>query len=150
MSDGAASQAGPAQSAAPVSVGTHDSLFLSGALEPPRQPGGLASLDRFIIVRQLGVGGMGIVFEAVDPQTKSRYAIKMLRPELVAFPDAMKRFLTEAGHMHQLAHPRILRVTEVVDRPRGPYYVMPFMEAGPLSARRRPGHPLDEAAATTR
>ena len=129
--------------AAPVSLGAYDALFLSKALGPPAQPGALASLDRFAVVRQIGSGGMGIVFEGTDLPSKARVALKMLRPEFVAFPEAVRRFLTEAGHMHQLSHPNILRVSEVVPRPAGPYYVMPFMESGPLSAKIGRGRPLD-------
>ena len=74
-------------------------------------------------------------------------AIKLLKPELAGDERAVHQFLVEARHMSRLDHPHILKVTEVCERPRGPYYVMPYLERGPLSRLIRPGVPLDRGTA---
>ena len=129
-----------------VSAGEHDVLFLTGALDPPQQPGVFGALGGYPILRQVGSGGMGIVFESCDPETGARVALKLLRPELAGHGQAVHRFLVEARHMRDLAHPHILPVTEVHERPQGPFYVMPFMEGGSLAARL--GQPLDRQTVT--
>jgi serine/threonine protein kinase len=62
---------------------------------------------------------------------------------LVRDPQAVHRFLIEARHMYHLNHPNILRIMEVLDPPAGPYYVMPYMPAGSLAGKLRPGQPAD-------
>jgi len=116
-------------------------------LEPPARPGLLASLDRFEVLRLIGVGGMGVVVLARDPHTSERVAIKLLKPELVPEPQAVHRFLIEARHMQRFTHPSILRVREVSDRSEGPYFVMPYLERGSLAGLIRTGEPLDGATA---
>ncbi|HSU68852.1 MAG TPA: serine/threonine-protein kinase, partial [Tepidisphaeraceae bacterium] len=130
-----------------LSTGEHDGLFLSGALDPPAHPGIFATLGGYHIVRQIGAGGMGIVFESRDPQNGGRLAIKLLRPELVGVGQAVHRFLVEARHMHELSHPHIVPVFAVEQRERGPFYVMPYMAGCSLAAKL--GQPMDTAAATS-
>ena len=90
----------------------------------------------------LGSGGMGIVLRACDPNTGEQVAIKLLRPDLATDPVAL--FRREARHMAQLAHPNILRVSEVAGEAEWPYYVMPHLAGGPLSETIH-HRPLDEA-----
>lgn len=118
-------------------------LLRSGVLDPPPRPGVLAALDRFEILRLVGIGGMGLVFLARDPSTAGHVAIKLLKPELVRTPLAVQRFLVEARHMQQMEHPGVLKVMEVSDRSEGPYFVMPYMPRGSLAGLIRPGEPLD-------
>jgi serine/threonine protein kinase len=55
-----------------------------------------ARLGKYEIVRQLGAGGMGAVYEAVHTQIGKRVAIKVLAPAVAAKPEARTRFLREA------------------------------------------------------
>ena len=133
----------PERLSPPLSIGAFDGLYLSGIVDPPRHVGSAGSLGEFTLIRQIGAGGMGIVFEAHHTVTGERVAIKLLRPELAASPQAVHRFLVEAGHMKRLAHPHILPVSEVVERLQGPFYVMTYAQGGPLSAKLLPDKPLD-------
>jgi hypothetical protein len=116
-------------------------LLRARALDAPPRPGLLAALDRFEILALIGQGGMGLVLLARDPSCDAKVAIKILRPELAQDAQAVKRFLTEARHMHRLEHARIVRVLEVCDRPGAPYYVMPYHQRGSLARLIKPGEP---------
>ena len=52
--------------------------------------------DRYKILRQIGSGGMSIVYKALDMQTSEVVAIKVLRPELAEDVQLLKRFNQEA------------------------------------------------------
>lgn len=117
-------------------------LLMAGMMAPPPQPGPLGAVERYVIHRLLGQGGMGQVLLALDPASGERVAIKMIRPDLVREPLAVRRFLTEAQHMHRMSHPHILRVLEVREREAGSYYVMPYVAGGSLAERIKPGQPL--------
>ncbi len=120
-------------------------LLRARVLDPPRQPGQLASLGRFDILRVIGSGGMGVVLLARDSTSASLVAIKVLRPELIDRADVRHRFLVETRHMQRLSHPNILTISEVSERPEGPYFVMPFIERGSLAGMIRPGEAVDQA-----
>ena len=77
--------------------------------------------------------------------TDTEVALKCLKPELAGNAKAVKRFLAEARHMYHLNHPHVLRIMEVGEGPRGPYYVMPYMPAGALAASITRGTPTDPA-----
>jgi hypothetical protein len=122
-----------------VSIGAHDTFFWSGAVEPPRDPNELGHIEGWTLLRQVGSGGMGVVFESRNAGTGARVAIKLLRTELVKDPHSVHRFLVEANHMHLMSHPHILPVTHVLARAAGPCYVSPYVTGGALSDRLRPG-----------
>ncbi|NUO51187.1 MAG: serine/threonine protein kinase, partial [Polyangiaceae bacterium] len=51
---------------------------------------------RYVIIRRVGSGGMGAVYEVLHRETKRRRALKLLLPVLVSDPDARARFAQEA------------------------------------------------------
>ena len=76
-------------------------------------PAGKLVSDRYEIVRVIGSGGMGVVYEANDRLRGSAVALKFLRPELVSSDTATQRFLNEARIASDLAHDSIVRVYDV-------------------------------------
>ena len=73
-----------------------------------------ANLGRYVIAEMLGMGGMGIVYAARDPDLNRDVAIKVLRPELSrADPDATKRIVREAHAMAKLSHPNVVAIYDV-------------------------------------
>ena len=71
-------------------------------------------LGRYAITDLLGVGGMGVVYVARDPELDREVAIKVLRSELSrADPDATKRIAREAQAMARVAHPNVVSVFDV-------------------------------------
>jgi serine/threonine-protein kinase len=76
-------------------------------------PVGFVVVDRFEIVREIGIGGMGAVFEAHDRLLRRRVALKFLDPELVSEEEHVVRFQREAMAAGKIGHPNIC---EVLDR----------------------------------
>src|SRR5262249_12177432 len=74
------------------SISEEDHAFLAPA-EEARE---LGRLGPYRVLKVLGVGGMGIVFEAEDPQLKRRVALKAMKPALASKESSRLRFLREA------------------------------------------------------
>ncbi len=83
----------------------------------PRSPAapvaGPATLGRFVIRRELGRGGFGVVFLAHDPQLRREVALKVPRTEALVAGDLRERFLREARAAAGLNHPNLVPVYEV-------------------------------------
>ena len=104
--------------------------------------------DRYRVERELGHGGMAVVFLAEDLKHHRRVAIKLLKPELSAVLGS-ERFLREIEIAAALQHPHILPLYDS-GQAGGLfllYYVMPFAEGESLRQRlaREPQLPLDAA-----
>lgn len=87
--------------------------------------------NRYRIDRQLGEGGMGVVFKAHDTLLDRPVAIKSLSPHLFS-PDGLKRLLREAQSAAKLTHPGIVATHDVVEDGDGRYIVMEFVEGKTL------------------
>jgi serine/threonine-protein kinase len=96
-----------------------------------------ALLGRYSLERELGRGGMGAVYLARDVQLDRPVAIKFLRADLAADPEARSRFLHEARTAARLAHPHIVPIYAVeADGPR-PFLIMALVDGETLGARLR-------------
>jgi hypothetical protein len=102
--------------------------------------------DRYVIERELGRGGMAVVYLARDLRHDRRVALKVLPPEL-ASAVSLERFLREIRVAAGLAHPHILPVLDSGKIDGVPYYTMPFVEGESLRAKldREKQLPLDDA-----
>jgi serine/threonine-protein kinase len=87
---------------------------------------------RYQIVRTIGEGGMGTVYEAFHPALKKRFAIKTLLPTIAQTPEFRTRFLREAEVAARINHPHIVRVTDVGSEGDIPYMVMEYLEGQTL------------------
>ena len=70
-------------------------------------------LRRYVVLRELGRGGMGAVYLARDDELNRRVALKILPAELCRFPDAAERFVREARTISALNHPNVLTIHEI-------------------------------------
>ena len=102
--------------------------------------------QRYRIERELGEGGMAVVFLAHDLKHDRHVAVKVLRPELAAFLGG-ERFLREIHIAAQLNHPHILPLHDSGDADGLLFYVMPYVEGDSLRGRlvRQGPLPLEEA-----
>jgi serine/threonine protein kinase/formylglycine-generating enzyme required for sulfatase activity len=73
---------------------------------------GSYSLGQYEIIKLLGIGGMGQVYEVRHRTLKTRHALKLINPELLQFEDALEFFKKEALVMATLRHPGIVYVDE--------------------------------------
>jgi hypothetical protein len=87
-----------------------------------------ARIGRFAILKQLGIGGFGIVFLGLDPDTNREVAIKVPRPEFLGNEELLKRFREDAAAAAQLDHPNILGILHSDLRAIPPYIVSPYIE----------------------
>ncbi|HEX2219939.1 MAG TPA: protein kinase [Gemmatimonadales bacterium] len=93
--------------------------------------------DRYTVERELGRGGMAMVYLARDRKHDRPVAIKILRPEIVAGESA-QRFLLEIRILARLQHPHILALLDsgaTGEAPRRPFYVMPYVDGETLRQR---------------
>lgn len=79
-------------------------------------------LGQYVILDLLGVGGMGQVFRARHRRLDRVDALKVIRPEHVASPNALRRFLREARAAARLSHPNIVRVHDA-DEANGTHFL---------------------------
>jgi len=93
----------------------------------------LESWDRYRILRHLGHGGMGEVFQAEDPRVRRTVAIKFLHKDEL---ELVERFLQEARLQAKIEHGNVCRIFEVGDLAGRPYIVMQFIDGQTLGALR--------------
>ena len=90
---------------------------------------------RYSIVRELGRGGMGIVFLARDVALERPVAIKLLPPALALNVEHRARFVREARAAARLSHPNIVPIHSVEEHADLAFFVMGFVDGETLSAR---------------
>ena len=90
---------------------------------------------KYKLVRTIGEGGMGVVYEATHLRLRQRLAIKVLRPDVPEFDEVVARFEREARAAAQLESIHTARVIDVDTMPNGlPYIVMEFLDGRDLDA----------------
>jgi serine/threonine-protein kinase len=93
-------------------------------------------LGRYRLTEKLGEGGMGVVFAGVHETLGRQVAVKLLRPEVGAHPNAVARFRQEAETVSRIGHPNIVSVYDFGQLADGSlYYVMERVRGESLAAR---------------
>ena len=85
-------------------------------------------VDDLLLVRELGRGGMGTIWEARQAHTGQRVAVKCLHPEKSRSERAMARFRREAEALSRVRHPVIVPVLDARLEGDRPYLVMPYVD----------------------
>ena len=107
---------------------------------------GTVFAGRYEIIRELGRGGMGIVYKATDNKLKRTVALKFLPPEWTYDPQAKERFVHEAQAAAALDHSNICTVHEIDEADGRMFISMAFVAGESLKARIQRALPsLDEA-----
>ncbi len=102
----------------------------------------LALAGRYSIDRELGRGGMGVVFLAREVHLDRLVAIKLLPPDKAQQPALRERFLQEARLAAKLSHPHIIPIHAVDETAGFVYYVMSYVDGETLAQRVRGRGPL--------
>src|SRR3954466_15091696 len=107
-----------------------------------------ALTGHYSIDREIGRGGMGVVYMAREVHLDRPVAIKLLPPERVASqPQLRDRFLREARLAAKLSHPNIIPIHAVEERDGFVYYVMAFIDGETLTQRVRSRGPMPSTEA---
>jgi TonB family protein len=118
-----------------------------------RERSDVTKIGKYDIVRELGRGAMGIVYEGVDPVIGRKVAIKTIRFDTLTndreYAETYQRFLREARSAGNLSHPSIVTIYEVGESEGLTYIAMEFIEGESLEARIAAGRriPLDAVIA---
>jgi serine/threonine protein kinase len=117
-----------------------DGIILSDFLAPPQADEELGRLGKYRILKILGAGGMGIVFQGEDLLLKRSVAIKLMLPSLAA--DAGQRFLLEAQAMAAVKNEHIVTIYQA-DQEHGKFFfAMELLKGEPLQERLNRREPL--------
>jgi serine/threonine protein kinase len=90
--------------------------------------------DNFTILAMLGSGSIGTVYKVQDDKTKSIYAAKVLLPEHVRNPIAVRRFEQEINSVKEFAHPKLIKIYGAGKTGFGsPYFLMDYLDGKDLA-----------------
>jgi eukaryotic-like serine/threonine-protein kinase len=111
--------------------------------EPAHGVLGQVLAERYRIERLLGEGGMGQVYEARHLNINKRFAIKLLKREVVGSPQSVQRFRQEAWAASSIGHENIVEIDDFATLPDGSVYLaMEFLDGVTVAERLRDGPPI--------
>ncbi len=116
----------PAPPAAPAATPPEVAAVAS---DPTRQ------VNQYVLVAQVGAGGMGAVWKSWDSAERRWVALKFLN---AIDDDSIRRFRREAQVTQRLKHPNICTIHDVAEGKGRPYIVMDFLEGGPIGSTGAP------------
>lgn len=118
---------------------------------PDARPGPHGEWGGYRVIGELGRGGMGVVYEAIDDRLGRRVALKVMAAGLAADPTARERFLREARAVAAVDHDNIVPVFQVGEHAGVPFIAMPRLAGATLSDRLADGPvPVAEAVEVAR
>src|SRR6476469_7623240 len=115
---------------------------ISASVDPLFLSFQLALAGRYSIDREIGRGGMGVVYLAREVHLDRPVAIKLLPPDRAVDPDLRERFLREARLAAKLSHPNIIPIHAVDETGDFVYFVMAYVDGETLAHRVRTRGPL--------
>src|SRR5947209_2563446 len=108
---------------------SHDMPTIGMDTRPDSGPAASAPPDRFgdyVLLGEIGRGGMGVVYKAFEPELGRHVAIKMVLSGVLSSPADLERFHIEASAAARLQHPHIVKVHRVGVHEGRHYYSMDF------------------------
>ncbi len=89
-------------------------------------------VGRYVVIEELGAGGLGVVYAAYDPKLDRRVALKLINPARVGV-DAVQRMQREAQAMARLTHPHVVTVHDTGTHGDGVFIAMELVDGQTLS-----------------
>ena len=125
----------PLESTPPPAPDTVNDPNRTGDWQPTTEipnPSDLPAIPGFLLEKELGRGGMGVVYRARQVPLNRTVALKMILAGDHASADAKSRFLAEAEAIAKLHHPGIVQVHEFGTHQGHPYFALEFLDGGSL------------------
>jgi Leucine-rich repeat (LRR) protein len=116
--------------------------LLSDFLSPPQAADELGRLGQYRVLKLLGKGGMGVVFQAEDARLKRMVALKVIRPEVAGTSGNRERFLREAQAAAKLEHENIVTIYQVDEANGVSFLAMQWLKGMTLEDHLRQGSAL--------
>ena len=101
----------------------------------------IKTIGRYEVEREIGRGGMAVVYLGLDPRLDRAVAIKLIQPNAFAaniFGHIRERFEREAKALAKLDHPNIVKVLNYGEYEGSPYLVMDYLEGVTLKEVKKP------------
>jgi serine/threonine protein kinase len=108
-------------------------------LEPAESKDELGRLAHYRVLRELGRGGMGYVFQAEDAKLKRSVALKVMNQKVAATVGSRQRFISEARAMAAIRHDNVATIFEVGQRNETPFMAMEMLTGQTLESLNRSG-----------
>ena len=96
-------------------------------------PAVLANHERYEVIRQLGKGGMGVVYEATHRMMERTVALKVINPNLLRTPDGLERFRREVRTAARLQHRNIVTAHDAENVDKLHFLVMEYVDGADLA-----------------
>lgn len=97
-------------------------------------------IDRYKRIEEIGSGGMGVVYRALDTESNREVALKLLSPQIQTSKQYTDLFWQEAHIVSQLDHPHIIPIYDSGIDEKRPYFVMKLLRGGTLRDRLNQGN----------
>lgn len=104
----------------------------SALLSPPQSPDELGRLGHYRVLKQLGAGGMGMVFLAEDTLLQRKVALKVMLPAVAVDSANRERFLREARAAAALTHDHVVTIHQVGEERGMPFLAMQLLQGSTL------------------
>jgi tetratricopeptide (TPR) repeat protein len=110
-------------------------MTLASGAPPPLSSLGLPKIGGYVVLGELGKGGMGVVYKAEQAGLKRLVALKMILSGAGARSEELMRFRREAEAIARIKHPNIVQVYEIGEHEGQPYFSLEFVDGGSLAGR---------------
>jgi len=113
-----------------------EEISVTETLETPKEElsTGATFANRYEIIEELGKGGMGKVYRALDKELNEEVAIKLIKPEIAAEEKTIERFKNELKLARRISHRYIGRVYELMEEEGKPFITMEYVAGEDLKS----------------